>query len=136
MRLKNFTLELSSKPFTDDSEETMRKVAVHLFSQWADVCRTADVVSVMLWTADGSEILNYSGDLSQTFEWAYWHGCANPLPPYDNPTERMRRDTHRYPKKYRDDVTPRSYAWLKRLVEVLRETGAAIVGRPIRIGAT
>ena len=136
MRLKNFTLELSSKPFTDDSEETMRKVAVHLFSQWADVCRTADVVSVMLWTADGSEILNYSGELSQTFEWAYWHGCANPLPPYDNPTERMRRDTHRYPKKYRDDVTPRSYAWLKRLVEVLRETGAAIVGRPIRIGAT
>ncbi|MBQ7652466.1 MAG: hypothetical protein IJS15_16020, partial [Victivallales bacterium] len=70
MHLKNFTLELSSKPFTDDSEETMRRVAKHLFTQWADVCRTADVVSVMLWTADGSEILNYSGDLDQTFEWA------------------------------------------------------------------
>ena len=136
MHLKNFTLELSSKPFIDDSEETMRGVAAHLFSQWADVCKTADVVSVMLWTADGSEILNYSGDLSQTFEWAYWFGCANPLPPYDNPNERMKRDTHRYPKKYRNDVTPRSYAWLKRLIAVLREVGAEVTGKPIRVGAT
>ena len=136
MHLCNFTLELSSKPFTDDSEETMHQVAVHLFSQWADVCKTADVVSVMLWLADGSEILNYSGELSQTFEWACWHGCANPLPPYDDPTERMRRDTHRYPKRYKDDITPRSYAWLKRMIQTMRKVGTEMTGRPIRIGAT
>lgn len=136
MHLKNVTLELSTKPFRNDSEELMRSVCTHLFTQWKDLTDAADVVTVMLWTADGSEILNYSGDLDQTFEWACWCGCANNVPADPNPSPRIRRDTHRYPVKYDESAQPRPYRWLKRLVEVIRETGTAITGKPIRVGET
>lgn len=136
MHLKNVTLELSSKPFTDESEATMVSVCRKMFTQWLDLIRTADQVSVMLWIADGSEIFEYTGDLNQRFEWAYWCGCANHCPQPEHPTERMKRNTHVYPVKYRADAAPRPYSWLKRLIEVLRETGTEITGKVVRIGAT
>jgi len=138
MHLKNITLELSSKPFFDDSEDTMRTVCQHLFRQWLPLLETADQVSVLLWLADGSEILEYTGDLNQTFEWAYWIGLANPAPRDHDlpPNHRARRNIHLYPQKYRPDVTPRTYGWLKRLTAVIRETGKSITGKPIRVGET
>ena len=136
MHLKNVTLELSSKPFTDESEATMVSVCRKMFTQWLDLIRSADQVSVMLWIADGSEIFEYTGDLNQRFEWAYWCGCANHCPQPEHPTERMKRNTHVYPVKYRADAAPRPYSWLKRLIEVLRETGTEITGKAVRIGAT
>ena len=66
MNLRNVTLEISAKPFADDSEQTMFRVGRKLFSQWKTLTDAADRISVMLWTADGSEILNWSGDLDQT----------------------------------------------------------------------
>lgn len=135
MQLKNVTLELSSKAYRDDSETTMYRVARKLFTQWKSLTDTADQVSVMLWISDGSEILEYSGDFEQKFEWAYWCGCANSMPKPQHPTERLKRHTHMYPQKYMPEAAPRSYGWLKRLIEVLREVGAEISGKPIRIGA-
>ena len=123
MHLKNVTLELSSKPFTDESENTMYSVCRKMFTQWLDLIRTADQVSVMLWTADGSEIFEYTGDMNQKFEWAYWCGCANHCPRPDHPTDRQKRNTHSYPVKYRSDAGPRPYAWLKRLIEADRRAG-------------
>ena len=136
MHVQNITLELSGKPLIDESVATMREVCRRLFTQWKPLTDAADGVSVMLWIADGSEILEYTGDLARTFEWAYWCGVANACPFPGTPTERERRHTHYFPVKYRPDAGPRTYAWLKRLVEVIRETGAAIAGKPIRIGAT
>ena len=83
--LRRVTLELSSKPFYDDSEAAAYSVADHLFSQWLPLIREADEVAVMLWTADGSELLSWTGDEKDTFEWAYWFGCAEPLPPPEPP---------------------------------------------------
>ena len=123
MHLKNVTLELSSKPFTDESEATMVSVCRKMFTQWLDLIRSADQVSVMLWIADGSEIFEYTGDLNQRFEWAYWCGCANHCPQPEHPTERMKRNTHVYPVKYRADAAPRPYSWLKRLIEADRRAG-------------
>ena len=68
MHLKNVTLELSSKPFYNDSEAEMIRVAEIMFRQWLPLTMHADMVSVMLWNADGSEILQYSGDLQQSME--------------------------------------------------------------------
>ena len=68
--LRNVTLELSCKPFTDDSEKKMYEVAEHLFRQWQPLTDHAAEISLMLWTGDGSEILEYSGDQDDTFEWA------------------------------------------------------------------
>ena len=68
MKLRNVTLELSAKPFQNDSEEMMYAVGRTLFRQWTPLTAEADTVSVLLWLADGSEILEYTGDLEQTFE--------------------------------------------------------------------
>lgn len=137
MHLKNVTLELSSKPFYNDSEAEMIRVAEIMFRQWLPLTMHADMVSVMLWNADGSEILQYSGDLQQSMEWAYWIGVANPGPLVpENPSPRTRENSHLFPKKYRPDAGPRTYAWLKQLTAVLKEVGGRITGKPIRIGAT
>lgn len=136
MNLKNVTLELSGKAFMDNSETAMMDVCRKMFTQWRRLTDQAERVSVLLWIADGSEILTYGGDLRQEFEWAYWLGCANPVPPPENPTPRQRRNTHHFPQKYRENIELRSYAWLKRLIEIIRETGQEITGKPMRAGAT
>ncbi|MDR0932370.1 MAG: hypothetical protein LBM70_05045 [Victivallales bacterium] len=134
MQLKNVTLELSAKAFQDNSETAMYSVCRKMFTQYRRLTDQADRISIMLWIADGSEILSYSGDLKQTFEWAYHIGCANPIPT-ENPSNRKLRDTHCFPAKYRDNIELRSYSWLKRLIEIIRETGKEITNSPIRIGA-
>ena len=48
-----------------------------MFTQWYSLLRHADTVSIMLWTADGSEILDYSGNLTQPLEWAKYMGNPN-----------------------------------------------------------
>ena len=84
MRLRNVTLEISAKPFMDDSEAAMFAVGRKMFTQWKNLTDAAEQISVMLWVADGSEILNWSGDLDQTFEWACWQGCAEAMVPQDH----------------------------------------------------
>lgn len=137
MQLKNVTLELSAKPFYDDSDGELRRVSRKIFEQWRSLTDRADLVSVMLWIADGSEILEYTGDLDAPLEWDYWCGVANPNPnPPAGLSARAWRNTHLRPVRYRPGAGPRTYRWLRRLIEVLRETGSAVTGKPIRIGAT
>ncbi len=135
MKLKNVTLELSSKPFFDDTPEMMECVCRTMFQQWGNLTKHADQVSVLLWIADGSEILEYTGDLEQVFEWAYWCGCANPIPARGNETDREKINTHYFPKKYRENARPRTYAWLRELIVVIKRVGLGMLGKPIRVGA-
>jgi len=77
--LRDVQLELSLKPFWDISDATRDGVCRELFTQWLPLLRYAETVSVMLLVGDGSEILEYTGDLSQEMEWARYIGTANPL---------------------------------------------------------
>ena len=63
------TLEVSLKPFKETNDEYIRWVCAKIFRQWYPLIKDRKNVSVMLWTADGSEILDYSGDLDDSFEW-------------------------------------------------------------------
>ena len=60
-RVARVILEMSPKPFPDMKEESLRGVCREVFRQWAPLIRQADAVSILLWTADGSEILDYRG---------------------------------------------------------------------------
>ena len=66
MQLKNVTLELSAKPFRDDSDAELRRVARKLFTQWKPLTDRAERISVLLWIADGSEIRRREGALSMS----------------------------------------------------------------------
>jgi hypothetical protein len=57
----NITMETSLKPFKKNDKTYIRAVAKEMFVQWHALLRHADTVSVMLWTGDGSEILEYKG---------------------------------------------------------------------------
>ena len=48
MHLKNVTLELSSKPFTDESEERMVSVCRTMFSQWNPLTEKDHILKLKL----------------------------------------------------------------------------------------
>ena len=134
MNLKNIQLEMSLKPFKDDSDGTVRAVCREVFVQWSALCRHTDTVSVLLWTADGSEILDYKGNLDEEFEWAKWQGVANPRrkPPKGPNADAI----HCRPRLYIENPIAWTYGRLRRLVHVLKEVGGEVTGKPIRVGAT
>ena len=74
---KAVTLEMSLKPFKKTDREYVRGVCRELFSSWRALLLGREEISVMLWVGDGSEILDYSGELDSSFEWAYYLGTAN-----------------------------------------------------------
>ena len=71
------TLEVSLKPFKQTDEAFIRETCREIFEQWKPLLKNREEISIMLWVGDGSEILEYDGDLSKTFEWAYFIGTAN-----------------------------------------------------------
>ena len=75
---QNIQLEMSLKPFRQTDDAYIRDVCVDLFKQWRPFVKDVPTVSVMLWTADGSEILDYKSYLDESFEWCDKVGCANP----------------------------------------------------------
>ena len=80
---KNITLEMSLKPFKKVDDDYIREVCVNLFDQWKPLIKHADVISILFWTADGSEILEYDGNLDRELEWCRYIGGANPRQDWD-----------------------------------------------------
>ncbi|MDZ4198826.1 MAG: hypothetical protein U1E27_06010 [Kiritimatiellia bacterium] len=155
MSLKNVTLEMSLKPFKDPAEPAVRAVCRHLFEQWKPLLGEADGLSVMLWSSDGSEILDYAGDLDAPFEWARYIGHANPPgvahfkpaagspaapSPEPNrlvsPNDPKGINLHSRNYLYMENPPTFTYGWLKRLLGILKEVGTEITGKPVRVGAT
>ena len=60
-------LEVSLKPFgLDMSDEGIEKTCRELFDEWRELIGHADSVAVLMWTSDGSEILEYNGDSARS----------------------------------------------------------------------
>ncbi|MBQ4437096.1 MAG: hypothetical protein II879_13530 [Clostridia bacterium] len=71
---QSVTLEMSLKPFRITTPEYIERVCAGVFEQWKPLLKNRKDVSVLLWASDGSEILDYAGDLSQRFESLYRNG--------------------------------------------------------------
>lgn len=151
-RFRDVQLEMSLKPFWDASAETCEEVCRELFRQWSPLCRYAESVSVMLWIGDGSEILEYTGELDREFEWGRYHGSANaihaePLPEQNDAghvainghvlgRDPERRGVHLRSYLYRPEPARFTFRWLRALVEILKRVGCEVIGRPIFVGET
>jgi len=131
---ENITLETSLKPFKEKHPEYYKKVAYTMFSQWSRLLIHADTVSIMLWTADGSEILDYKGTMDQPLEWAKYIG--NPNTEHEVGSGPKELSIHERAYLYRDNPPEFTYGDLKKIINVLREVGSEITQKPIRIGAT
>lgn len=131
--VKRIALELSLKPFGLDDGRGYEEIARHVVTAWRPLLEAADVVSFMLWVADGSDILEWRGDVDQPLEWARYIGFCN-----------ADRDVyvgrHHPPSRnailYTDHPREMRYADLKAILDALRTVGAELLGRPITLGAT
>lgn len=130
----NITLEASLKPFKQKDKVYIQSVAKEMFTQWYSLLRHADTVSVMLWTADGSEILDYSGKLIQPLEWAKYMG--NPNTDHEVGSGPKELSLHERAYEYINNPPAFTYADLRYIIQTLKETGKSITGKPIRVGAT
>lgn len=133
-RFNNITLEASLKPFKKNDKAYIQKVAAEMFMQWGSLLRHADTISIMLWTADGSEILDYRGNLSQPLEWARYMGNPNTNHEVGSGPEEL--SLHERAYLYIENPPEFNYGDLKFIIQTLKETGKKITGKPIRIGAT
>ncbi|MFA4944185.1 MAG: hypothetical protein WC789_05730 [Lentisphaeria bacterium] len=135
MKLANVNLEMSLKPFTDTAAATQEAVLDRLFRQWRELTDRAEAVSVMLWAADGSEILDYNRNPAATFEWAKWIGVANPRWGGTSPSDPEGLGIHKHPYPYMENPPEFTYAWLKGLVGKIKARTATL-GKPVRVIAT
>lgn len=133
-RFQNTTLEMSLKPFKLNDKAYIRQVANEVFRQWSALIRQADTVSVMLWSSDGSEILDYKGNLNQPLEWGKYIG--NPNSGRDVGSGPKELTIHERAYLYMENPPIYSYGDLKFIAQTLREVGQSITGKPILVGAT
>lgn len=129
------TLEISLKPFKETSDEYIKSVCSKVFEQWAPLLKNRKEISIMLWVGDGSEILDYDGDLSKEFEWAYFIGTANlPLATKeDDPALSL----HSKKRTYIDNPPKMTYNILKNIVDTFKAEGKkAFPNATIRVGET
>ncbi len=115
------TLEVSLKPFKKLEESYIRKVCADIYMQWYALLKGRPIISFMFWTADGSEILEYAGDLNASFEWCCYLGTAN------NPTieadDRIDLSLHTKKRLYMEKPPVMTYQALKTIVRILKEEG-------------
>ncbi len=128
-------LETSLKPFKSFDESYIENVCRKLFKDWEKLTDKAQSVAVMLWTADGSEILEYSGDLSQEFDYCDVIGIGNPTkkPPYN---ENEKNDIHVRPVMYNGERKKITYKILKNIISALKRVGEEITGKKISVVET
>lgn len=131
---QNITLEASLKPFKKNDKKDIERVAAEMFTQWGSLLRHADTISIMLWTSDGSEILDYSGNLNQPLEWSKYIG--NPNTEHAIGAGPKELSLHERAYYYLDNPPNYTYKDLKFIIQTLKATGEAITGKPIKIGAT
>ena len=132
---KNVTLEVSLKPFYRTDAESIREVCRQIFRDWRALLEGRESVSVMLWVGDGSELLDYAGDLDQSFEWCRFFGTANlPTLAEGEPKE---TSLHQRKQDYIENAPRMTYRILRCIVSTLKEEGRlAFPDAVIRVGET
>ena len=129
--------EISLKPFgRDKSKNGYEAVARHLFEQWKSLLKYSNGCSVLFWTSDGSEILDYSGDLDDTFEWCQYIGIGNWN---KNATQEQRNNSnslHSFPIHYIENPPEMSYRDLKDIILIIKSIGKELTGFDITVGET
>ncbi len=133
------TLETSLKLFKKTDDAYIREKCETIFEQWKPLLKDRKEISIMIWVGDGSEILDYDGDMNKEFEWGYFIGTANlPLATEnDDPAISL----HKKKRKYMDNPPKMTYAILKNIIDCLKNTAKRkfksakiTIGEPFDIG--
>lgn len=134
MSLGRVELELSLKPFKSLVESDIEAVSRKLFSEWKPLIDRASSLSVMLWTADGSEILEYTGNLDKKFSRCDLIGIGNPTK--EPKTESEFLDLHVRPVPYCENIPSFTYRDLKNIIFTLKRIGKECTGMNVEVVET
>jgi len=133
-KFNNITLETSLKPFKVNNKHYIDSICRDIYAQWQPLLKYADTVSVMLWTSDGSEILDYKGDDRQRLEWGQYIG--NPNTKHEVNSGPKELSLHERAYDYMDNPPSFTYGDLKYIIQALKKEGRKMTGKPIRVGET
>ncbi len=136
MNWRKLDLEISLKPFFDLSDDGIRNTGKIIFRQWEDLIRRAESVSLMFWIGDGSEILDYSGNMDDEFYWGRFIGTANKQSHFRTDTPLERKCVHEVARLYVDEPNRFSYGTLKRINALLKDEFMLTYGKVLECGAT
>ena len=134
--MKNITLEMSIKPFFRKDAPPFEEVARRVFLDWMPLYRKGAEATVMLWTADGSELLDYRGRMEDAFEWCYHIGGANNYEHASRHLDPKGTGLHSRSYPYTEAPPRVTYGDLKRIVAALKKVGGEILGVPVSVGTT
>lgn len=136
--LQNITLEMSLKPFRETTPAYIEMVCQQVFTDWRPLVHDVPCVSVLLWSADGSELLDYRGELDAPFSWAMYIGGANNREASHSTIDPDGLGLHSRCYYYREDPPTMTYRILKEIVATLKQVGKAVLGEDkfIRVGTT
>ena len=114
---KDINLEVSMKVFQKNDTRYICKLVSRIYDQWAYLLEKRETISFLLWVADGSELLDYTGNLEKEIEWACFAGNAN------NPTieegEDPGVDLHEKNVPYLPEVPKITYRVIQRIAAEL-----------------
>ncbi|NOU76872.1 hypothetical protein GC098_36855 [Paenibacillus sp. LMG 31458] len=128
--LRRATLETSLKPFFSMEQDHVEQVSGEMIRQWRPLIDQSEHCSMLLWIADGSEILMWNGDLDTEIEWAKYIGLANEeCFGISDPDDPMRA------RPYTDNPSRITYRDLMRIVATFKRL-AAEQGLTMEVGAT
>ena len=114
-------LEISLKPFgIDKTPEGFERVARELFEQWKPLLKRATGCSVLFWTSDGSEILDYTGKLDDSFEWCRYIGIGNWNRNIDPESDPDKTSLHHFPINYIENPPEMTYGDLKEIIATMK----------------
>ncbi|NLF10078.1 MAG: hypothetical protein GX594_19180 [Pirellulaceae bacterium] len=133
-KIQRVVLEMSCKPFTEMNEQAIRAVCADAFCGWLPLIRHADSVAVMLWVADGSEILDYHGQMDEPIEWGRYIGYPNAKGAASN--DKKKKSLHSAAYLYRENPPTITYRDLALIVKTLKQVGGEVTGKPVSVGAT
>lgn len=118
---KDINLEISLKAFKKNDIHEIQKIVRKIYDQWAYLLAGRESISLMLWAADGSEILDYKGNLEDEFEWACFAGTANNETIWDGQKKDIYLHGNSVP--YMDNPPKVTYHVVKNIVDIFKEEG-------------
>src|SRR5699024_1083674 len=112
--------------------DAVHEVATTIVRYWRPLLDAGRSAGILLWVADGSELLDFDGRMDTRFAWAQHIGFVNLAhDPYPYPVPQGRQGVD-----YRPAPPQPTYADLARVVATLRQVARAELGIDVRIGTT
>ncbi len=114
-------LEVSMKVFKRNDPDSIRRIVCKIFDQWAAVLKNRSKISILFWVSDGSDILDFTGNLDEKIEWSYFIGCANK--DTLKPGEDRDVNLHEVNVTYMENPPVVTYRTVKEIVAAFKEEG-------------